>query len=99
MASTLTPGYQWLPRKLRRYLDDPRQAPPVQRFYMLPVPPNTPNPLNLWGGVYELAPHGLTARALCQDRAWAEHICHQLNEHRVPSWVEQGANPDDRTDC
>lgn len=78
--SAVRPGYDHLPEELRHYLFcEPRGLAPL-RFHALPLPPNTSNPLKLWGGVYELAPHGLTARAFCPDQVWAEHLAALLND-------------------
>lgn len=80
----MPPGYEHLPAELQRYFANPQHSSKPKRFWALPLPPNTPNTLGLWGGVYEVMPHGLVSRALCFEQSWAEGIARRLNRLSGP---------------
>lgn len=58
------------------------------QYVARPLTPGTPNPLQLWGGVYAEQPNGLTAVALCFQQSDAKRICELLNgADTVPTWI------------
>ncbi len=62
---------------------------PIRQYAALPIPDGTPNPLQLWGGVYEVFPNGHAAVALTYTEEQANTLVHLLNAKAVVELLER----------